>query len=391
MAASQTFAGYVDVPAAKSRGGIPWYIWCATVAVTSVMIGGHWDVSWHSSIGRDTFWTPAHMAIYLCGVLSGLTFGYLILSTTFSSRSPLRHASVNIWGFRAPLGAFIASWGGITMLTSAPFDNWWHDAYGLDVKIVSPPHMLLFLGVYGVLIGTLVLIRGYANRVQGKDRAVAQWLFLYVSGMTLVMIMFMIMEFTSRSNLHSSTPYIAVSLLAPLSLATASRATGKRFPATVVASIYTAMIVGLILILPLFPAEPKLGPVYQHVTQFIPPQFPILLIVPAVALDLLWHRTQHWNRWALAAVSGILFVLLLLAVEWPFANFLMSPAARNWFFGTKYFWYGLPPGSYSARYLFYTPETLLVFWRGIGIAILAAVVATRVGLSRGEWLQKVQR
>ena len=29
------------------------------------------------------------------------------------------------------------------MLTSAPFDNWWHDAYGLDVKIISPPHMFL--------------------------------------------------------------------------------------------------------------------------------------------------------------------------------------------------------------------------------------------------------
>ena len=33
------------------------------------------------------------------------------------------------------------------MLTSAPFDNWWHNAYGLDVKIVSPPHTLLILGI----------------------------------------------------------------------------------------------------------------------------------------------------------------------------------------------------------------------------------------------------
>ena len=35
----------------------------AALAVTSAMIGGRWDVSWHESIGRDTFWTPAHMAI----------------------------------------------------------------------------------------------------------------------------------------------------------------------------------------------------------------------------------------------------------------------------------------------------------------------------------------
>jgi hypothetical protein len=115
----------ISFPKANS---IPWYIWCAVLAVTSAVVGANWDISWHMSIGRDTFWTPAHMAIYLCGVLAGVAFGYLILSTTFSKSSALAPASVHIWGFRAPLGAFIASWGGIAMLTSAPFDNWWHDA-----------------------------------------------------------------------------------------------------------------------------------------------------------------------------------------------------------------------------------------------------------------------
>ncbi len=60
-------------------------------------------------------------------------------------------------GFRAPLGAFIAAWGGIAMLTSAPFDNWWHNAYGLDVKIVSLPHTLLILGIRAVGVGMLFL------------------------------------------------------------------------------------------------------------------------------------------------------------------------------------------------------------------------------------------
>src|ERR1700675_4012259 len=149
---------------------IPWYLWCSTLAVTSVTIGAHWDVSWHRSIGRDTFWTPAHLAIYLCGVLSGISCGYLILSTTFG-KSPgaanLRAASVNIWGFRGPLGAFIAAWGGFAMLTSAPFDDWWHNAYGLDVTILSPPHVLLMSGSSAIDIGTLILIGGAMNRAQG--------------------------------------------------------------------------------------------------------------------------------------------------------------------------------------------------------------------------------
>src|ERR1700733_4920894 len=106
------------VPAQKTATA-PWYVWLAVLSVTSAMVGTHWDISWHRSIGRDTFWTPAHIAIYLCGVLSGISCGYLILSTTFgktSSAASLRAASVNIWGFRGPLGAFIAAWGGFVML-----------------------------------------------------------------------------------------------------------------------------------------------------------------------------------------------------------------------------------------------------------------------------------
>ena len=69
---------------------IPWFVWCTVVAVTSAMVGGHWDISWHRSIGRDAFWTAPHIAIYLCGVLAGVSSAYLILSTTFGRDRALR-------------------------------------------------------------------------------------------------------------------------------------------------------------------------------------------------------------------------------------------------------------------------------------------------------------
>src|SRR5689334_22263000 len=118
---------------------ISWQVWCVVLAVTSAMVGVHWDIAWHRSIGRDTFWTPAHLAIHLCGVLAGISCGYLILSTTFrGAANGAQNAAVRIWGFHGPLGAFICAWGGVAMLTSAPFDDWWHNAYGLDVKVLSP-------------------------------------------------------------------------------------------------------------------------------------------------------------------------------------------------------------------------------------------------------------
>src|SRR5215467_2346844 len=145
----------------------PWYVWCAVLAVTSAMVGTHWDISWHKSIGRDTFWTPAHIAIYLCGVLAGLACAYLIFSTTFSRSSAAREASVRVWGFHGPLGAFMCAWGGLAMITSAPFDNWWHSAYGLDVRILSPPHVLLIFGLLVIRVGTLILILGEMHRAGG--------------------------------------------------------------------------------------------------------------------------------------------------------------------------------------------------------------------------------
>jgi len=39
-------------------------------------------------------------------------------------------------------------------------------------------------------------------------------------------------------------------------------------------------------LMPLFPAQPLLGPIYVQVDRFMPTDFPLLLIVPAFALDL---------------------------------------------------------------------------------------------------------
>jgi hypothetical protein len=355
------------------------------------MIGVHWDISWHRSIGRDTFWTPAHLAIQLCGILAGISGGYLILATTFAHQSPLRAASVRIWGFRGPLGAFIAAWGGIAMITSAPFDNWWHNAYGLDVKILSPPHMVLAAGILAVNVGALILILGYMNRASGEDKARLRALFLYVGGMILVVLTVLEMELTSRAVMHSAVFYRVVATVAPLVLAAVARASRYKWAATWVAGVYSLFVLLISWILPLFPAVPKLGPVLYPVTQFIPPEFPMLLIVPALALDLLWQRTARWGAWKQSLVSGVVFLATFVAVQWPFANFLNSPAARNWFFGTMYFGYNTSPLSLYAKYQFIPADATADFWRELAIALLLSVLLIRLAFACGDRLQRIQR
>ena len=371
--------------------GIPWPTWCAALAVTSAVVGAHWDISWHRSIGRDTFWTPAHMAIYLCGVLAGISSAYLILDTTFNKRAAMGENSVRIWGFRGPLGAFIAAWGGIAMLTSAPFDNWWHDAYGLDVKIVSPPHVVLFLGAFGVSVGALILALAQRNRSSGASTMRFEWLFLYVGALIVILLQTLLLEFTAHPSLHTTLPYRMEAIFIPFVLAGIARVSSHRFSATILTGLYSIFLIGTILILPLFPAQPKLGPVYRPVTHFIPNQFPILLIVPAFLLDVFWHCFANWNKWLLAAGSAVLFTGALLVAEWPFASFLQSPAARNAFFGAGYLDYATPPNSSDARYVFDIVDTGALFWMNIAAATAFAFVSTRLGFSWGEWMRKVKR
>src|SRR5207253_8500467 len=139
--AKQETAAVIPSTHAIARGsGLPWYVAAVMIAATSAVVGVMWDISWHRSIGRDTFWTPAHLAIYLGGVLAGAACGWLVLRTTFSATVEEQAAGVTFWGFRGPLGAWVAIWGALAMLASGPFDNWWHNAYGLDVKVRSEEH-----------------------------------------------------------------------------------------------------------------------------------------------------------------------------------------------------------------------------------------------------------
>ena len=69
---------------ASQRSTVPWYIWACALAVTSASFGGVWDISWHESIGRDTFWTAPHLFIHFGGILAGAASAWLIFHLTFS-------------------------------------------------------------------------------------------------------------------------------------------------------------------------------------------------------------------------------------------------------------------------------------------------------------------
>jgi hypothetical protein len=379
----------VGVPTVTNS--IPWTIWCVVAGIVSGMTGSAWDISWHMSIGRDTFWTPAHIMIQLAGVLVGIACASMILSTTFGHDAAARGSAVTIWGFRGPLGAFIAVWGCIAMLTSAPFDNWWHNAYGLDVKIVSPPHTLLSLGSLAIKIGLMALIAGVMSRASEATRRALGWMLVFIGASCVVQIGTILTTSTWPSAMHDASCYLAVAIGIPPVLIAPAWASQWRWGCTAVAGMYTAILLFFEWALPLVPATPKLGPVYQHITHLVPLHFPLLLLVPAIALDLLWRKTAEWGRWKLALATGPLFLLTFLAAQWPFANFLLSPGARNPIFGMAYFAYFDPATILYNPYKFDASESHTQFVIFLAMAFVFSFVTTRLGIAWGDWMRRMRR
>ena len=378
--------------AATGTSTIPWYVWCLAAAPAAILFGGYWDISWHISIGRDSFWTPAHMMVYLAGVLAGVASGYAILSTTFGSSQEAKDSGISVWGFRGPLGCFMAAWGGFAMLTSAPFDNWWHNAYGLDVKIVSLPHSMLGMGELMIQLGAILLVSAHLNRASGAYQRKLDRLLLSIGGIMVTGSAIFILESTPMEFMHNSSFYRAVASSFPVAMIAITVVSKKRWPATTMAAIYTALFLAGLWIFPLFPAAPKLGPVYQHITHMVPLWFPVLVIAPAFALDLLrdWMG-EKWGSWRSALAAGCVFIAAFVAAQWPFANFLISPAARNAVFGTNFFGYSDPANLVYNPYHFVLDKTSGNFAGGMMIALVMSIIFCSLGMALGNWMRTVRR
>lgn len=376
-----------------------WPSFLMAAALTSIAVGIVWDISWHETIGRDTFWTPAHMAIYLGGVLSGSVGGWLAFKHTFLASPAERDSSVGLFGARAPLGAWVAMWGALAMITSAPFDDWWHNAYGLDVRIISPPHAVLGLGMFAISVGALLLVLSRQNRLYDLASAKGSGLFIYTGGVFVLLGSVFLLEYIFPNQQRTGTFYKVCALMYPARLVALSLAGRVSWPATRVAAIYMAFLCGMDWILGLFPGQPKLAPIFNPVTHMVALPFPLLLIFPGLAIDLLLSKAGETEgrlrRVGLAIVLGAVFLAVFVAVQWHFSAFLLSPHADNWFFMSDRIWsYSFRQGEWQDRFWRIDPSEPRFDPLSFGAIMIAWALASGsswVGLFFGRWMRKVRR
>ena len=383
--------------------GIPPYLYAVVFSSLCVIVGLIWDICWHLSIGRDGLLSPPHLVIYVGAIVSGLFSGYQVLYTTFKGSASQKAQSVKVWGvFYSSLGALFCIWGALMMLTSAPFDDWWHNTYGLDVQILSPPHTVLALGIIGVQFGAIVSVLAaknqlaqavFSNPQTHRRTHRLQLLFALAAGFLITMWYTLLSEELGTRDMHNASFYKITAIAFPFLMLAFGRGIGGKWPISSVMAVYTAVMCLTLWIIPLFPAEPKLGPIWNHIDHYQGFAFPLLLIAPALIMDWILRRFTYLNDWVMAAMMGIVFVLIMLLIQWPLGEFLLeSPHSRNWFFGTHYYYFGNDPNwEYRFKYAPWQLQSTADFWIGMAYALGFGILSARVGLVWGKWMKKIQR
>jgi hypothetical protein len=223
-------------------------------------------------------------------------------------------------------------------------------------------------------------------------------LYLYAAGVLVVMASVFLIEYSWPNQHRTSAFYICSSATFPMYLLWLGRGSRFRWAATWVALIYMSITALMAWVLPLFPGQPRLGPIYNPVTHFVALPFPLLLVVPALGIDLIRGWIGHGRGWVrdslIAFLAGAAFLALFLVTQWLFSAFLISPLGENWFFAAKNHW-GYREGLGNWRHEFWSetspkwnpPLTIKSLLLSLGLA----VVSSRIGLWLGNWMAKVRR
>ena len=143
--------------------------WLALAFWTVSALALDWDAQWHANVGRDGFWTPPHWAFYSTVTITALICVMVILTETFLyyRHSPAvtdKTSTPILFVFRGPVGFALAGFGMLVMLISAPFDDYYHRIYGVDLAIWTPFHVMLMLGVNMAGVGMVYLFASEVNR-----------------------------------------------------------------------------------------------------------------------------------------------------------------------------------------------------------------------------------
>ena len=317
--------------------------------------GAAWDVSWHRVVGRDTFWSAPHLFLYGGVILWGVAA--LIATVTAMSGRPVRGRELRIGPFRAELGLAFVGLGALTVILSAPFDDYWHRAFGRDVDIWSPPHIA---GVVGSTVAFLGWASAFAPGTFGIPESLRRvFRAVMLANVCGVLVFGMNFYYITATTREAFFYPLLVALLIPAALAAGAVLIGGPWGATVVAGTYTITALATYLVL--------------NGSGWLAPAFPPLIVAGAVAIDVLRARGRPWSH---PLALGLTFSVLFVAAE--LVRVLLFPAPVPTGLAS-----GGPDPRASTLFFQYCAQTVARPWLSIW-PILAALLGGP--LAAASWL-----
>jgi hypothetical protein len=312
------------------------------------MTGGTWDAGWHVSFLRETFWTPPHLLLYAA------TAGSLFLSLAGLQLGRIRHRAI-------PLGFAIAALGAFVVIEAAPLDEFWHRTFGRDVDVWSFPHLVALAGGMAISVGSVMTVDARRRQLQGQDFGHRLVMALFLS-VLLWATMFCLNWYTLvLAPFRESVKYpILASLVATPALVFATARLG-RGGATAASAVYMGWTAA------------AHGIMHGFGMALLP--FPPMLIVPAIAIDLVYWSLPC-TGWRRAALTGAFFAPLF---------YLAEAASLAWYPHEQI--KGVPTDRLALSYYL---EALARPWDlahvavGLPVAMLVGAITAQLGAWLGE-------
>lgn len=120
----------------------------AAIGAGAGLLSAYWDDAWHTTLGRDSALIPPHLLLYSSIVFVGLVLAVWGIRVLRHGRS-LR-ALLSTPGFALAAAAAAAT------VVAAPADAFWHNAFGRDAVLWSPPHLLSVIATIVLLVALLI-------------------------------------------------------------------------------------------------------------------------------------------------------------------------------------------------------------------------------------------
>lgn len=154
----------------------------------STIFGAVWDIWSHVMGFVESFWTPSHAVIYISVALTGLLVLYVVIdqSVKIGSFSPKRIPNAK--------GYALSGTGSLFQLLAGVSDEIYHDIFGFDVTMWSPPHV-------AVVFGAVLTMLGVFEMVAGEKKHLYRWLGTVLSlALAIVMMQIVLIEYSVTDN-----------------------------------------------------------------------------------------------------------------------------------------------------------------------------------------------